>query len=142
VEVPFDVAERVAGESKWSIWGLARYSMRNLISFSALPLKAVAATGFATLFFAAGLAVQTLYRYVAGHAVSGFTTVILLQLMLGGLLLTSIGVVALYVAEIYNEVKHRPVFLVRRERPEARARVSEGVARSATEPRQAPPPRA
>jgi len=117
-EIPFTVAARVAGESKWSTWGLVRYSVRNLIAFSALPLKLVAAAGFATLFFAAGLAVQTLWRYLAGQAVSGFTTVILLQLILGGILLTSVGVIALYVAEIYAEVKHRPVFLVRRPRDE------------------------
>ena len=55
-------------------------------------------------------------RCLAGQAVSGFTTVILLQLLLGGLTLTSLGVIALYVAEIYDEVKRRPVFVVRRPR--------------------------
>jgi dolichol-phosphate mannosyltransferase len=115
-EIPFTVAARAGGETKWSLGGLIRYSLKNLISFSAMPLKLVAAMGFGTLVFAAGLGVQTLYRYLAGQAVSGFTTVILLQLILGGLTLTSLGVIALYIAEIYDEAKRRPVFVVRRPR--------------------------
>lgn len=115
-EIPFTVAARAGGETKWSLGGLVRYSMKNLIAFSSMPLKLVAAMGFGTLVFAAGLGAQTLYRYLAGQAVSGFTTVILLQLILGGLTLTSLGVIALYVAEIYDEVKRRPVFVLRRPR--------------------------
>jgi dolichol-phosphate mannosyltransferase len=115
VDVPFHVQPRAAGRTKWSISGLVRYSMRNLVAFSAFPLKLVAVAGFVTLVLAAGLAVQTLYRYLKGTAVSGFTTVILLQLILGGMLLTSVGVIAVYVAEIYEEAKRRPMFLVRRE---------------------------
>ncbi|MFT3923188.1 MAG: glycosyltransferase family 2 protein [Myxococcales bacterium] len=113
-EVPFSVAERVAGTSKWSPIGLVRYSLRNLVAFSALPLRLVAGLGFVTLLFAAGLAVQTLYRYVRGDALSGFTTVILLQLILGGLLLTSVGVIAVYLSAIYEELKGRPLFIVRK----------------------------
>jgi polyisoprenyl-phosphate glycosyltransferase len=115
-EVPFAVQRRAAGRTKWSVWGLARYSLRNLVAFSALPLKMVAGAGFVTLILAAGLAVQTLWRYLSGRAVSGFTTVILLQLILGGLLLTSVGIIAIYVAEIYDEVKQRPTFVVRKAR--------------------------
>jgi glycosyltransferase involved in cell wall biosynthesis len=117
-EVPFTVRPRTAGRTKWSVWGLVRYSMRNLIAFTALPLKLVATAGFVTLVLAAALAVQTLWRYLSGRAVSGFTTVILLQLILGGLLLTSVGIIAIYIAEIYDEVKRRPAFVVRKTRDE------------------------
>ncbi|HTQ43719.1 MAG TPA: glycosyltransferase family 2 protein [Polyangiaceae bacterium] len=113
-QLPFDVQKRAGGRTKWSGTGLIRYSMRNLIAFTALPLRLVATAGFVTLVLAAGLAVQTLWRYLSGRAVSGFTTVILLQLILGGLLLTSIGVIALYIAEIYAEVKERPMYLVKK----------------------------
>jgi dolichol-phosphate mannosyltransferase len=115
-EVPFSVQPRAAGRTKWSVWGLVRYSIRNLVAFTALPLKLVAASGFVTLVLAAGLAIQTLWRYLSGRAVSGFTTVILLQLILGGLLLTSVGIIAIYVAEIYDEVKRRPVFVLKKTR--------------------------
>jgi dolichol-phosphate mannosyltransferase len=113
-QIPFDVRDRVAGRTKWSGTGLIRYSMRNLIAFTALPLKLVATAGFVTLVLAAGLAVQTLWRYLSGRAVSGFTTVILLQLIIGGLLLTSVGVIAIYIAEIYDEVKERPMYVVKK----------------------------
>jgi glycosyltransferase involved in cell wall biosynthesis len=113
-EVPFTVQPRKAGRTKWSTTGLVRYSMRNLLAFTALPLKMVAGAGFITLVLAFGLGVQTLWRYLSQRAVSGFTTVILLQLILGGLLLTSVGVIAIYVAEIFDEVKRRPTFVVKR----------------------------
>lgn len=113
--MPFSVKERIAGETKWSTWGLVKYSARNLISFSSMPLRVIAGIGFVTLIFAGLLAIQTLGRYLVGEAVSGFTTVILLQLLLGGLILTSLGVIAIYLAELFDEVKQRPVFIIRRQ---------------------------
>ncbi|MCC6213637.1 MAG: glycosyltransferase family 2 protein [Polyangiaceae bacterium] len=115
-EVPFRVADRVAGTSKWSVFGLVRYSARNLLAFSALPLRGVAVLGLAMLVAGCALGAQTLYLYASGRAVTGFTTVILLQLILGGLVLASIGVIAVYLSEVYDEVKRRPVFVVRRPR--------------------------
>jgi dolichol-phosphate mannosyltransferase len=115
-DVSFDVAPRAGGLTKWSTRALIRYSLRNLIAFSEFPLKLVAFVGFVTLLFAAVVAGQTLYRYVTGTAITGFTTVILLQLVIGGLLLTSVGVLALYVAQLYAEVKGRPTFILRRPR--------------------------
>lgn len=113
-EVPFAVADRAGGQTKWSNFALFRYSVRNLVAFSVLPLRLVALLGFVTLMFAGALAVQTLYRYLRGEALSGFTTVILLQLMLGGLLLTSVGVIAMYLSAMYEELKQRPIFIVRK----------------------------
>lgn len=140
VDIPFRVQERIAGTTKWSLIGLVRYSLRNLIAFTALPLKMVAALGFGTLVFSAGLAVQTLWRYLSGQALSGFTTVILLQIILGGIVLAGIGVVALYVAEIYDEVKGRPIFLVRR--PRNNAELLPGESRESIGGSQAPRERA
>ncbi|HYM80076.1 MAG TPA: glycosyltransferase family 2 protein, partial [Candidatus Limnocylindria bacterium] len=91
-EIPFAVGQRVAGASKWSVSGLIRYSLRNLVAFSPFPLRVVAAAGFFTLVFAFGLAIWTLFRYLNGTALTGVTTVILLQLILDGLVLTSLGV--------------------------------------------------
>jgi dolichol-phosphate mannosyltransferase len=118
-DISFNVAPRVGGETKWSTRALIRYSLRNLISFSAFPLKLVAGVGFSTLLFAGAVAIHTLYRYISGTAISGFTTVILLQLVLGGLLLTGMGVLALYLAALYAEVKGRPTFIVRKPREPA-----------------------
>ncbi len=135
VEVPFAVAERAGGTTKWTLSGLVRYSLRNIIAFSALPLRFVAVLGFSVLLIAAALALQTFYRWFTGTALSGFTTVILLQIALGGVLLASLGVVALYLAELYAEIKQRPVFIVRRERPapSASAAVASSRARNAVD---------
>jgi dolichol-phosphate mannosyltransferase len=116
VRLPYVVKQRAAGTSKWSSFGLLRYSIRNLLAFSEMPLRAVAAAGFCTLIFSALLAAWQLYRFVTGTTLSGFTTVILLQLFLDGLLLTGVGIVAVYLAEMYAEVKQRPLYVIRRPR--------------------------
>lgn len=116
-QVPFEVQARAAGTSKWSLRGLVRYALHNLVSFSSLPLKLVAVMGGMTVTAGMLLGVQTLYNWLTGRAVSGFTTVILLLLMLCGLILLSIGVVAVYLAYLYDEQKQRPVYLVRKPRP-------------------------
>jgi hypothetical protein len=82
------------------------------------------------------LAVQTLYNYLTHRAVSGFTTVILVELIMGGLILTSLGVIAFYVALLYDEQKARPLFIVRRAVPAATPAAS-----TATSAAPAPTPR-
>ena len=117
VHLPYSVGQRAAGKTKWSSLGLVRYSIRNLLAFSEMPLRVIAAVGFSTLIFSAMLAAWQLYRFVTGWTLSGFTTVILLQLFLDGLLLTGVGIVAIYLAEMYAEVKQRPLYVIRRPRP-------------------------
>lgn len=113
VEVPFDVMPRAAGETKWSTWSLLRYSVRNLLSFSSLPLRAIAGLGAVTLCFGALLFAWTLFRWARGDSLAGFPTVILLQLIFGGLILFCLGIIALYLAEMYDELKRRPIYLCR-----------------------------
>jgi dolichol-phosphate mannosyltransferase len=67
--------------------------------------------GFGTL-----LLIQTLYRYFTGTAAIGFTTVIAVQVMLGGMILTALGVISIYLARMYDEQKQRPMFIIRRPR--------------------------
>jgi dolichol-phosphate mannosyltransferase len=124
VRLPYAVKDRAAGKTKWSMFGLIRYSIRNLLAFSEMPLRAVAAAGFSTLIFAALLAAWQLYRFATGTTLSGFTTVILLQLFLDGLLLTGVGIVAVYLAEMYSEVKQRPLYVIRRPRDSERIKGS------------------
>ncbi|MEN8182142.1 MAG: glycosyltransferase family 2 protein [Myxococcota bacterium] len=112
--IPFRVQERRAGKSKWSRRALLRYSVQNLVAFSSAPLRVVAWTGFSTVLAAVLLAIGQFYYYFSGRSVSGFTTVILVMLFLSGLILTSLGVISLYVANMYDEQKARPLFVVRR----------------------------
>ena len=112
VRLYYDVEERRHGKSKWSFWGLMKYAMRNATSFSTLPLQLVTVIGTITIIFSIGLGIQTLVRYLTGNAATGFTTVILLILIVGGLLMISLGIIGNYIARIYEEVKGRPRYII------------------------------
>ena len=115
-DVPYDRQERAAGQPQQSFRRLARYAMDGLFSFSYLPLRLltycglfVAGMGFAVgIFFAVRriLGVET--------AATGFTTLVTLVLFLGGVQLIGIGVLGEYLGRIYDEVKHRPQYIVKR----------------------------
>ena len=110
--VEFDVQEREAGESKWSFKSLVRYAVNNITSFSAAPMQIVTFFGVVFFVFAVLLGIQSLYMYFSGHADAGFTTVILLLLLVGSILMFSLGVIGYYIAKIYDEVKMRPRYII------------------------------
>ena len=110
--VEYEVQERQYGESKWSFWSLMRYAITNATSFSTFPLQLVTIMGLVSILFSVILAVQTLVRYLTGTAVEGFTTVILLILIIGGFIMLSLGVIGHYIARIYEEVKGRPKYII------------------------------
>ena len=110
--VEFDVREREAGASKWSFKSLVKYAVNNITSFSAAPMQIVTFCGIVFFVFAVILGIQSLYMYFAGHAVAGFTTVILLLLLVGSILMFSLGVIGYYIAKIYDEVKMRPRYII------------------------------
>ncbi len=110
--VEYEVQERAYGESKWSFWSLMKYAITNATSFSTLPLQLVTIMGVISILFSAVLAVQTLVKYLMGTAVEGFTTVILLILIIGGFIMLSLGVIGHYIARIYEEVKGRPKYII------------------------------
>ena len=110
--VEYEVQERRYGSSKWSLWSLMRYAIFNATSFSTLPLQIVTFAGIASIFFSIALAVQTLVRFLMGASVEGFTTVILLILIIGGMIMLSLGIIGHYIARIYEEVKGRPRYII------------------------------
>ncbi len=110
--VTFDVEERKAGKSKWSFAGLVRYAISNTTSFTTAPLKFVLGMGFILMLFSLILGVETLVNYFLGIAADGFTTVILLILIVGGCIMISLGIIGHYIARIYEEVKGRPRYIV------------------------------
>lgn len=113
-QVEFDVQERTEGESKWSVWALIKYAIKNIVAFSAVPMQCVTVAGVAVLVFAVILGIESLVRYFTGHAVEGFTTVILLILIIGSIIMISLGIIGYYIAKIYEEVKQRPRYLISR----------------------------
>ena len=112
--VEYEVQERQFGESKWSLWSLMRYAVSNATSFSTLPLQLVTVLGVVSIIGSLILFVQTLVRYFMGMSVEGFTTVILLILIIGGFIMLSLGIIGHYLARIYEEVKGRPKYIISR----------------------------
>lgn len=113
----FENVDRAVGESKWSFWGLVRYSIQGLSAFSAAPLQLASVLGLvcclAALVYLLYILGKTL---LVGEAVGGWPTLACLILFLGGLQLFVIGILGTYLAKVYLETKHRPVYLVQEER--------------------------
>ena len=114
-KVFYDVAERAAGTTKWSTRSLIRYAFSNIISFSSAPLNMVTVIGIGSLLFSFGMGIYTFVRWLCNDSVEGFTTVILLMLLLGGCILIGLGLIGQYLAAIYDEVKQRPRYIIRRD---------------------------
>lgn len=111
--VSFDVKERQAGTSKWSARSLIKYAIRNITSFSGAPMQLVTLLGWLMLLFSIVLGIHSLYRYMTGTALEGFTTVILIQLIIGSVLMISLGIIGHYISRIYDEIKARPRYIIR-----------------------------
>ena len=110
--VEFDVQERAEGESKWSTWSLMKYAVTNIAAFSAVPMQLVTIAGLLVFLMGLVIGIQTLVKYFSGHAVEGFTTVILLILFVGSVIMISLGIIGYYISKIYEEVKGRPRYLI------------------------------
>ena len=110
--IPFHVAEREAGTSKWSTLSLIRYAIKNIVGYSAAPMQFVTGAGICVFVLAVLLGIQTLVRYFSGSAVEGFTTVILLLLLMGSVIMISLGIIGYYISRIYEEVKGRPKYII------------------------------
>jgi polyisoprenyl-phosphate glycosyltransferase len=114
--VEFDVDERLHGASRWRLGTLARLAITGLTSFTAKPLHLVTLSGLAFGLFSLLLGAITLVDWIRGEAVEGFTTVILVLLILGTLILLGMGIIGEYLARIHDEVKARPRYLIAEER--------------------------
>jgi hypothetical protein len=116
VPLPYVPDERLHGESHFSAWRLIRLSLDGLTAFTTWPLRAVSAVGFvmALLSFVYGIYLIAVY-FLSGHIVSGWTTIVVSLMLLSGIQLVSLGVVGEYVGRIFEEVKARPLFVVKRE---------------------------
>ena len=111
-QVEFEVQPRLEGASKWSLRSLIRYALVNLTSFSAAPLQLITLLGLVVFVCSVGLGLWSLWEKLSGQALEGFTTVILLQIIIGSVLMICLGIIGYYVARIYEEIKDRPRYIV------------------------------
>lgn len=114
IQYEFDVEDRIDGESKWSLKGLISFAIDAVTSFTAAPLYIASIFGAIFFVFAVIMGIQTLCMYILGKAQGGFTTVILLQLFIGSIILLGLGIVGIYIKKIYEEVKGRPRYIISR----------------------------
>jgi glycosyltransferase involved in cell wall biosynthesis len=112
VQVPFSVKERTKGQSRWPLRQLIRLAINASTSFSSLPLHLITILGMITFLISVIISIQTLYMKFSGKAVSGFTTVILLLLFIGSVLMISLGIIGVYISRIFEEVKRRPISVI------------------------------
>jgi glycosyltransferase involved in cell wall biosynthesis len=113
VQIPFEVVPRSAGRSTWSVFKRLKLALIGITAFSSFPLHLVTFAGVVFLGLSVLLGLETLYLKLTGRAVSGFATVILLELIIGSCLMISLGIIGEYLARIYEEVKGRPRYLVK-----------------------------
>lgn len=111
-KVPFEVQERVMGKSKWSVKRLAGLAFSAITSYTSAPLQLVTVLGVVMFLLSIVLGAQTFIRWLMGNAMEGFTTVILLLLFIGSMLMISLGIIGMYLMKIYHEIKGRPRYLV------------------------------
>lgn len=112
-EIVFDRKDRVAGESKWCFRSLFDLAVEGITSFTTTPLRFATFVGslIAILSVLAGL-FYLLKTMIFGDQVRGFTTLIVFISFLGGIQLVAIGILGEYIGRIFNEVKHRPVYIL------------------------------
>jgi polyisoprenyl-phosphate glycosyltransferase len=100
------------GKSRWSLLELFNMARYSLLAFTTIPLRIVTYLGGITLVISIFLSLQTLWNKFNGHAVEGFTTVILIQLFIGSIVMISLGLIGEYLSCVYEEIKGRPVYIV------------------------------
>jgi glycosyltransferase involved in cell wall biosynthesis len=116
VAVPYVPAPRLHGSTQFSPWRLIRLSLDGLTGFTTWPLRAVSLIGFLLAFLALLYGGYLTWTYLLyGHDVNGWTTIVVGLMGFSGVQLLSLGVVGEYVGRIFEEVKARPVYVVKRE---------------------------
>lgn len=116
VKMPFEVDERQNGTSSFSTFSLLRLAANAIFSYTSKPLLLPLGLSMIFTLFSVILGIQTLYNYFSGIAVSGFSTVILLLLIIGSILMFTLGIIGVYIARVYDEVKQRPRYIVQRDK--------------------------
>lgn len=113
-EILFDQQDRSAGKSSWNFLGLLDLAIEGITSFTTAPLRISTVLGFLIAFFSFGYMLWFMVKkLVWGDPVQGFTTLIAVMLLLGGIQLMSIGLIGEYLGRVFSETKKRPVYIAR-----------------------------
>ena len=107
--------ERVAGESKYPLKKMLKFALEGITSFSVKPLKIITNIGFIMSVFSFIILVYALIIKIIGHAVAGWTFIIISIWLVSGIQMLSLGVIGEYIGKIYNETKKRPRYIIEKE---------------------------
>ena len=114
--LPFKPPERLAGQSKYSLQKMIRLGMDAIFSFSLVPLYIAISVGALFLFLALAEMVYVLSFWISGnttHLAPGWSSLMFMLLVVGGSLMISLGFIGIYIGYIFQEVKNRPIYLIR-----------------------------
>ena len=120
-DVPLSVKKKT---SSWEKFALVRYAISSISSFTSYPLQIVTVLGGVTLFISLIIGGIALFDKFSGNAVDGFTTVILLILIIGSILMFSLGLIGIYLGKTFEEIKRRPNFIVKKHIEDSREKNS------------------
>lgn len=110
--VEYENVERTVGTTKWSMWGLFKYALDGITSFSVAPLRFVAVMGFVISVLAFIYIIITLIQTMFfGIDQPGYVTTLCAVLFLGGIIELSVGILGEYIGRIYIETKKRPIYI-------------------------------
>lgn len=114
--IEYENVERVAGTTKWNIFGLLKYAVSGFFAFATTPLRGVVYFGMLIVLISAIFAV---YMFIGASRMTsnrtGYASIMILMLFLGGVIITILGMIGEYMARIYMEVKNRPIYFSREE---------------------------
>ena len=110
--VEYEVQDRVAGNTKWSSRSLIKYAIHNLTSFTYAPLYFITVVGVIVVAIGVILGIDAIVSYCLGRAVDGYPSLIILILFSTGAIMLSLGIIALYISRMYEEIKNRPRYIV------------------------------
>ena len=115
--LPYTNVERAHGTTKWSFWGLLRYSLEGILAFSTAPLAIATVMGVVFCFAALAIFIYIVMRTLFyGDPAAGFPALLCAIFFIGGIQLFCVGILGQYLAKTYMEVKRRPIYLVKESR--------------------------
>jgi polyisoprenyl-phosphate glycosyltransferase len=112
--VTFERPGRAAGVTKYPFRKMLRFAWDAILSFSSAPLRATIYLGLLTFLFGLAVAAYSVIRWSRGGTVAGWTSLMVLQALIGGAILIGLGMIGEYIGRIYEESKQRPIYIVRR----------------------------
>lgn len=103
---------REAGETKYPLRKMLSFAWNGITSFSTAPLKLIFSLGIVMFFMSIFIGFWVVFASINGHVIKGWASSLLLNLLFAGINMISLGVIGEYIGKIYQEVKHRPRYII------------------------------